>query len=141
MIETKLEINDKIGYFLFKKGIIDTDVLEKALNAKKEQVWGGGNQYLELSNYLKPIESYYKSFDKKNIHLMIFEEWTRDKDKAMRDLFDFLGVDKGFDINHDIKHNEKVAYKNIRTLNLLRSKYIKNLIDTFLYSGAKEKHI
>jgi len=34
MIETKLEINDKIGYFLFKKGIIDTPVLEKALNAK-----------------------------------------------------------------------------------------------------------
>jgi type IV pilus assembly protein PilB len=34
MIGTKLEINDKIGYFLFKKGIIDTPVLEKALNAK-----------------------------------------------------------------------------------------------------------
>jgi type IV pilus assembly protein PilB len=34
MFETKLEINDKIGYLLFKKGIIDAPTLEKALNAK-----------------------------------------------------------------------------------------------------------
>jgi type IV pilus assembly protein PilB len=34
MIETKLEINDKIGYLLFKKGIIDAETLDKALNAK-----------------------------------------------------------------------------------------------------------
>jgi type IV pilus assembly protein PilB len=34
MIETKLEVNDKIGYLLFKKGIIDAVTLDKALNAK-----------------------------------------------------------------------------------------------------------
>ncbi len=34
MIETKLEVNDKIGYLLFKKGIIDAITLDKALNAK-----------------------------------------------------------------------------------------------------------
>ncbi|MDH3267312.1 MAG: GspE/PulE family protein [Ignavibacteria bacterium] len=34
MIETKLEVNDKIGYLLFKKGIIDAPTLDKALNAK-----------------------------------------------------------------------------------------------------------
>ncbi len=34
MIETKLEVNDKIGYLLFKKGIIDAETLDKALNAK-----------------------------------------------------------------------------------------------------------
>jgi len=34
MIETKLEVNDKIGYLLFKKRIIDAATLDKALNAK-----------------------------------------------------------------------------------------------------------
>ena len=34
MIDTKLETNDKIGYLLFKKGIIDAQTLDKALNAK-----------------------------------------------------------------------------------------------------------
>jgi type IV pilus assembly protein PilB len=34
MIETNLEMTDKIGYLLFKKGIIDSVMLEKALIAK-----------------------------------------------------------------------------------------------------------
>ncbi|MEJ2102976.1 MAG: GspE/PulE family protein [Ignavibacteriaceae bacterium] len=34
MIDAKLEINDKIGYLLFKKGIIDSETLDKALTAK-----------------------------------------------------------------------------------------------------------
>ncbi len=34
MIETNLEMTDKIGYLLFKKGIIDGAMLEKALHAK-----------------------------------------------------------------------------------------------------------
>ncbi len=34
MIDTNLEMTDKIGYLLFKKGIIDSAVLEKALTAK-----------------------------------------------------------------------------------------------------------
>ncbi|MBZ0200789.1 MAG: GspE/PulE family protein [Ignavibacteriaceae bacterium] len=34
MIDTNLEMTDKIGYLLFKKGIIDAQMLEKALAAK-----------------------------------------------------------------------------------------------------------
>src|SRR4030066_77864 len=37
MIETNLGMSDKIGYLLFKKGIIDTPILEKALNVKSEE--------------------------------------------------------------------------------------------------------
>jgi type IV pilus assembly protein PilB len=36
MIDTSLEMTDKIGYLLFKKGIIDSVVLEKALAAKAD---------------------------------------------------------------------------------------------------------
>ncbi len=34
MIDTNLEMSDKIGYLLFKKGIIDSTTLEEALHAK-----------------------------------------------------------------------------------------------------------
>ena len=34
MIDTNLEMGDKIGYLLFKKGIIDSAILEEALHAK-----------------------------------------------------------------------------------------------------------
>jgi len=35
MIDSQLEMTDKIGYLLLKKGIIDDDILEKSLAAKK----------------------------------------------------------------------------------------------------------
>ena len=36
MLDSQLEVTDKIGYLLLKKGIIDDDILEKALVLKKE---------------------------------------------------------------------------------------------------------
>ncbi|MCX7798186.1 MAG: GspE/PulE family protein [Melioribacter sp.] len=36
MLDTQLEMADKIGYLLLKKGIIDTKILEKALKVKEE---------------------------------------------------------------------------------------------------------
>lgn len=40
MIEEKLEMTDKIGYLLLKKGIIDLDILQKALDAKEKDLSG-----------------------------------------------------------------------------------------------------
>ncbi len=37
MIDTNLEMTDKIGYLLFKKGIIDVEILEKAINTKNDE--------------------------------------------------------------------------------------------------------
>ena len=36
MIDANLEMTDKIGYLLFKKGIIDVEMLEKAINSKTD---------------------------------------------------------------------------------------------------------
>jgi type IV pilus assembly protein PilB len=36
MIDTNLEMTDKIGYLLFKKGIVDVEMLEKAISAKTD---------------------------------------------------------------------------------------------------------
>ena len=36
MIDAQLEMTDKIGYLLLKKGIIDTNILEQALKKKKD---------------------------------------------------------------------------------------------------------
>ncbi len=36
MLDSQLEVTDKIGYLLLKKGIIDDEILEKALVLKQE---------------------------------------------------------------------------------------------------------
>ncbi len=37
MVEEKLEMTDKIGYLLLKKGIMDLDILERALQIKDKE--------------------------------------------------------------------------------------------------------
>ncbi len=40
MVEDRIEMTDKIGYLLLKKGIIDLDILQKALEAKEKDLNG-----------------------------------------------------------------------------------------------------
>jgi type IV pilus assembly protein PilB len=63
MWETQLEIRDKIGYLLLKKGIIDADILEKALVIK-------GNEKDKLKRNLAQILVDDFNFD----HDTIFKE-------------------------------------------------------------------
>ena len=44
MLDSQFEMSDKIGYLLLKKGIIDDNILERALSAKKaDEVKGRRN--------------------------------------------------------------------------------------------------
>ncbi|GBD89420.1 type II secretion system protein E [bacterium BMS3Abin04] len=63
MLETKLEMTDKIGYLLLKKGIIDTKILEQALQVKQ-------NDRTKLKRNLAQILVQDFNFD----HDIIFKE-------------------------------------------------------------------
>ncbi len=63
MLETRLEVTDKIGYLLLKKGIIDADILDKAMRAKQ-------NDLSRLKRNLAQILVQEFNFD----HDLIFRE-------------------------------------------------------------------
>ncbi len=80
MIDTNLEMTDKIGYLLFKKGIIDAQMLEKALTAKS-------NDRSKIKRNLAQILVQDFGFD----HDMIFREVAilyafRELDTAVEDI-------------------------------------------------------
>jgi len=64
MIETNLEMTDKIGYLLFKKGIIDSSMLEKALQAKAND----------------------KSKIKRNLAQILVQDFDYDHDRIFREV-------------------------------------------------------
>ena len=64
MIDTNLEMTDKIGYLLFKKGIIDAVMLEKALNAKSND----------------------KSKIKRNLAQILVQDFSYDHDTIFREV-------------------------------------------------------
>ena len=122
MIETKLEINDKIGYFLFKKGIIDTDVLEKALNAK-----------LNDRNKLR-----------RNLAQILVEDFNYDHDIIFREVA-ILYAFRELDINLDeIQNNHLEEVRKIieEGGDELRELMLKDKIIPFIYDEqAKDKLI
>jgi len=78
MIETNLEMTDKIGYLLFKKGIIDGVMLEKALQAKNTD----------------------KSKIKRNLAQILVQEFGYDHDQIFREvaiLYAFRELDVSID--------------------------------------------
>ncbi|MDT0555569.1 sulfotransferase family protein [Patiriisocius hiemis] len=110
-----------------------------AFMADSEGVWGGGNLYKELSLYYESLKQYYSLFPKENIHSLIFEDWTLNKEESFNALFSFLGI-KQMKINDLELHNKNKEYANIKLLNSLRNTWLRPLLQN-LFSEDKRTSI
>lgn len=112
---------------------------ERAIHAKESRIWGGGNLYLEWSRYYEALKSYYDLFPKENIKVLIFEDWTSKKQETLQHICNFLNVDPLTEMDISDRFNQKKAYKNIKTLNFFRKKFVRNWVDAILPPSIKDK--
>ncbi len=68
--------------------------------------------------YYKRLKRYLDLFPREQIRIYLFEEFKKDAGKIVSELFDFLGVDKGFTLDTSVKHNPGAVPK-FRLLNRL----------------------
>ena len=113
MIETNLEMTDKIGYLLFKKGIIDEVTLEKAIKAKHHD----------------------RSKNKRNLAQILVQDFDFDHDVIFREvaiLYAFRELDTA---PEDIPQERIDAIKNMieESNEELKNLMIKNKIIPFMY--------
>lgn len=113
MIETNLEMTDKIGYLLFKKGIIDEATLEKAIKAKNND----------------------RSKLKRNLAQILVHDFDYDHDVIFREvaiLYAFRELDTA---PEDIPQDRIDAIKNMieESNDELKNLMIKNMIIPFMY--------
>ncbi len=68
--------------------------------------------YRERIKYLEQIKRYVKLFDKKNIKVIVFEDFVKDNKKVYLEILDFLGVDSsGVDLSFKkVNPNKKVRF-------------------------------
>lgn len=113
MIDTNLEMTDKIGYLLFKKGIIDSQMLEKALTAKAND----------------------KSKIKRNLAQILVQDFNYDHDTIFREvaiLYAFRELDT---TPEDVPQRRR---ENIKTMingasEQLKSQILEHKIIPFMY--------
>ena len=123
----------------FQTGYDRSKTFEEAITAPKKEIWGGGNQYLEMGLYHDQLKAYYDLFDPTNIKVIISEEWTKNNGEALNDIYDFLGLEPFTNPDLEESHNVSVQLKNKGLLDLLRTETIKKSIGKVLPERTKEK--
>jgi len=71
----------------------------------RENVRRGSYNYRSSGHYVPHLARYLESFDRDQLGVYLFEEFRRDPDVVLRDIFNFLGVDDGFRPDTRIRHN------------------------------------
>ncbi len=89
-------------YWKSVRGLCETESFERALELEEERVkklgfYGFRNfGYVRRGFYDIYIKRYLKFFKMENMHIMLLEDFIRDPEKFLEELYGFLGVDTSF---------------------------------------------
>ena len=95
---------------------------EDALRAEPERIadgWYWSWRYRTRGFYDRSLRPYFERFDRSQIRVHLYEDFTRDPRGLLADLFGFLGVDYGFQPNMKVRHNVSGRPKRPRLQRLL----------------------
>lgn len=66
----------------------------------------GRTYYIKSTNYYEKIKEYIDVFGKKNIKVIIFEDFIKEPQKTCQEIYKFIGVEDDKTINYNIHSNE-----------------------------------
>lgn len=98
----------------------------------------GGNKYKGKSLYYHQVKRYKDLFPAENLLIIIFEEMVKDMEKAMKRIFNFLGVDESFAPDFEQKFNRPLTPR-VKILNsVLFASGIKRALSNITPGKLKE---
>ena len=125
MIDSQLEMTDKIGYLLLKKGIIDTKILEEALKIKQSDKTKLKRNLAQIlvqefnfnhDNIFREVSVLY-AFKELNIKT---EDLTEERIRSIKDLMNSHGDDvKKMLLEHKVipyKYDERIKDKDRKSV-------------------------
>jgi len=119
---------------LYREAIEDIEDFEEALKMEKVRREKYGYNvipmkyhphmlYRETVRYPQQVKRYFELFGEKNVKVIIFDEYIKNKSAILRDILKFLDVDEDFEIKH-VNTNAGRKYRN-RTIHyiMMRNKF------------------
>jgi hypothetical protein len=99
---------------------------------KENKGWGVSHQYLELGLYYEQILRILKYFPKEQFKILFFEDYIKNTQNTLKEIFEFLEIDTNYIINFSSKHN-KASLPRSKKINALLVKIgiLKKLKDFF----------
>ncbi|HTJ49895.1 MAG TPA: sulfotransferase domain-containing protein [Cyclobacteriaceae bacterium] len=78
----------------------------------KNSIWWQRNDLIKEGFYYKNLSRYFELFPKENIRIYLYDEFQEKSGEIMKEIYEFLGVDKNFEPDQTIRYNESGFVKN-----------------------------
>lgn len=120
---------------------------EDALQQEEERLrnhWTPFVRYKERGFYARLLQPYLRHFDRRHLRVYWYEAWRSKPDAVLYDLFDFLGVDANFQVNHARHYNVSRTAKSAQLHQLLHGQpvplhWLHNLIPAAIRRRIKAR--
>lgn len=91
--------------------------------------------FLNKGLYAQQIERFLSYYPIENMKFVIFEEFIGNQEQALKEIFDFLGVDRDVPIQYELHENPDFVYKHphVRKMQLRLANFIQKYVIRTLY--------
>ena len=94
-------MNRKLGYAVAPDFLAEF----KADINKRPRGWGITSNYYELGRYAEQLERFFALFPRRQIKVILYDDFHRDPRNSLRQTFEFLGVDPSHSIPAHLRRN------------------------------------
>jgi len=101
--------------------------------------WGISNMYVEIGEYTAQVKRFMEIFPKEQLHIYFFDDFVKDPEGTMKDIFRFLGVSENTSIDFTKKYNPSFIPKNKLIGKLNTQKRVKDWLKGVLPKSVKSK--
>jgi hypothetical protein len=107
--------------------------------ARNPKGWGISNLYVEVGMYCEQVKRYIETFPESQRRIYIFDDFVKNTEATMKDLFRFVGVSERTDIDFSKKYNPSFIPKNKIIVKLNNMKQAKDWLKSLLPKSVKSK--
>jgi len=128
---------------MMRDGRETTTSFARALAAEDDRVGAGWEllwHYRRMGFYHAQLRRYFETFDAEQIRVVLYEDFNSRPREVVRDLFGFLGVDEGFEVDVSGRLNASMIPRHPRYHKLVRGQNsLKTALKSLLPSSVRRR--
>lgn len=107
--------------------------------ARNPKGWGISNMYIEIGQYARQVQRYLDTFPAEQVRIYLFDDFVKNPEAIVRDLFRFIGVSDAVHIDFSRKYNPSFIPKNRLVQSLNAQKRLRDWLKSVLPRSLKRK--
>lgn len=122
-----------------KSGVVKGEFREELeIDRKREpKGWGISRLYLEHGYYTDQVKRYLDIFNREQVMIVLFDEFSADTLNSVRSVYKFLGVDPVFLPDTSRRHNEAMLPSSDLARRLMKRSLVPGFLKGFIPSSVK----